>query len=117
MKIKPEDLAKLRAAVEPLDTPDLRRIYRSGQFARASAVKDIDMRYRWDLLYASKIKIGDGVGIKGDIDLYAYMNGTHIDTALRSFIPAIDMFADITPPVPPATDSPIHDPWGLGKLD
>ena len=40
-------------------------------------------RLRWDLLWGSKIKIGDGVGIKGDLNLYEYMNDNHIDTALR----------------------------------
>jgi hypothetical protein len=118
MKIKPEDLEVLRARIAPLDTPDLRRIYYSRQFARASAVQDLDKRYRWDLLWMSRIKIGDGVGIKGDLDLYAYMNDDHIDTALRSIVPAIvDNFADVKKPVAPKNDSPIHDPWGLSKLD
>jgi hypothetical protein len=31
----------------------------------------------------SGLKIGDGKGMSGDIDLYAYMNDDHIDTALR----------------------------------
>lgn len=86
MKIKPEDLAVLRAKVEPLDTPEMRERYRTGAFPRSESVKNLDLRYRWDLLWASKLKIGDGVGIRGDLDLYAYMNGEHIDTALRSIV-------------------------------
>jgi hypothetical protein len=40
-------------------------------------------RYRWDLLAQSDITIGDGINVIGDLDLYAYANKTHIDTALR----------------------------------
>lgn len=28
-----------------------------------------------------------------------------------------DTFEDVSKPVPPKTSSPIHDPWGLSKLD
>jgi hypothetical protein len=49
----------------------------------------VNKRYRWDLLYASRIKIGDGIGSRGDIDLYAYMDDSHIDTALRSIVPTL----------------------------
>jgi hypothetical protein len=45
-----------------------------------------EMRFRWDLLWASNIKIGDGIGVKSDIDLYAYMNDNHIDTALKAYV-------------------------------
>ena len=41
------------------------------------------MRYRWDLLHATELTIGDGIGVMGDINLYAYLNDNHIDTALR----------------------------------
>ena len=67
----------------------LNRFGRWGVFqqpARADVCKDIDKRYRWDLLYRSRIKIGDGVGIQGDVNLYSYMDDNHIDSALRSFI-------------------------------
>jgi hypothetical protein len=40
-------------------------------------------RYRWDLLEQSAIKIGDGLTINGDVNIYAYANKTHLDTALR----------------------------------
>lgn len=40
-------------------------------------------RFRWDMLYMSKIKIGDGIGIiNGDI-IDPNLNDDHIDTALR----------------------------------
>ena len=47
---------------------------------------DPDKSFRWGLLIASKIKIGDGVGTKGDVNLYAYMNDNQIDTALRRYV-------------------------------
>ena len=42
-----------------------------------------DKRWRWDLLWRSGLKIGDSVGMPGDLNLYDYCNDTHIDTALR----------------------------------
>ena len=86
LKIKPEDLQKLQSAVSPLDTPERRERYRTGQFPNAERVRDLNMRYRWDLLNASGLKIGDGVGIQGDLNLYQYLTDEHIDSALRSFV-------------------------------
>ena len=40
-------------------------------------------RYRWDMLEQSWIKIGDGINIDGDVNIYAYANKRHMDTALR----------------------------------
>ena len=50
--------------------------------------KDKDMRFRWDLFSFSGIRLGDGKGMSGDIDLYAYMNDLHIDTALKAYVDA-----------------------------
>lgn len=86
MKITDDDFAALRSAIAPLDTPARRLQYREGKFPNAERCKNVNMRYRWDLLYATGLKIGDGVGIQGDIDLYAYLNDSHIDTALRSLV-------------------------------
>lgn len=88
MKITPDHLAVLTASVQPMDTPARRAQYLSGDFVCSSKVKDLDKRYRWDLLYMSDLKIGDGKGM-GGLPLYAYMDDTHIDTALRSFIPPL----------------------------
>jgi len=89
LKITPPDLLALKNAVTPLDTPERRADYLAGRFSNADRCKDLEMRYRWDLLYASGIKVGDGVGVKGDIDLYAYLDDTHIDSALRHLVPAL----------------------------
>lgn len=45
-----------------------------------------EVKFRWFLLAGSRIKIGDGVGINGDINIYSYCNDTHIDTALRHYV-------------------------------
>ena len=37
----------------------------------------------------SMLKIGDGVGVKGDVDIYAYANDDHLDTALRHIVPPL----------------------------
>ena len=89
LKITPEDLQVLRNALTPLDTQERRTAYRNGQFPNAERCKDLDMRYRWDLLYASGLKLGDGVGVRGDLDLYAYLDDDHIDSALRHLVAAL----------------------------
>lgn len=80
MKIHADDLAAMRAAVAPLDTPTIRAAYASGDFPRASLCRDRDKRFRWDLLAASRFPV---------CDLYAYLNDVHIDTALRSIVPPL----------------------------
>lgn len=87
MKIKPKDLAVLTDKIKPLDTPERRAQYLAGDFKNSRAVKDLNKRYRWDLLWLSGLKIGDGAGVKGDLDLYSYMEDGHIDTALRHTVP------------------------------
>lgn len=77
MKVTPEHLATLRAAIVPLDTEAVRDAYRSGQFPRADSVKDLDKRYRFDLYAAA--------GSWRLFDHSGY-NDTHIDTALRSIV-------------------------------
>lgn len=88
MKIKREHLETLRAAIVPLDTPTRRAKYLAGDFPRSDRVKDLAKRYRWDLLWLSKLSIGDGSGRSSgvNLDLYAYMNDDHIDTALKSIV-------------------------------
>lgn len=89
MKIKAEHLEILRASIVPLDTPERRARYLAGDFKNAEAVKDLDRRYRWDLLWSFRTSAGytkDGVSI---LDLYLYLNDVHMDTALRSLVPPL----------------------------
>lgn len=80
MNVSPEHYARLHAAITPLDIPNRRDYYRAGRFARAELVKDVDRRYRWDLLWAS-----GAAAVLYD----AGYNDAHIDTALRSIVPAL----------------------------
>lgn len=89
MKITPHDLQALAARIVPLDTPERRAAYNAGQFPYADRVKCLNKRYRWDLLYLSGLTLGDGRGAPGDINLYSYLDDTHIDTALCHIVPSL----------------------------
>ena len=84
MKIKADDKDKLfRLLDERLETIGHDKIM---EHKARNLGKDKDKRFRWDLLCSSKIVIGDGIGIHGDIDLYGYMNDLHIDTVLKLYV-------------------------------
>ncbi len=77
MKITDKDYAILKSFVAPFMTAGNAKHYNDKGLS--------PMRFRWDCLYASRIKIGDCAGLgQGDVPLYAYMNDSHIDTALRA---------------------------------
>lgn len=83
MKIRHEDKLKLFEAMDKVLLPMLPEVLAH----RAKKLgKDIEKRFRWDLLHASGVKIGDGIGIQGDINLYSYMHDEHIDTALKVYV-------------------------------
>jgi hypothetical protein len=78
MKITADDYAVLQGAIK-------RTIDRTGlSLDNYTSLGLTAKRYRWDLLEKSNIKIGDGIDIVGDVNIYAYANNTHIDTALRN---------------------------------
>lgn len=77
MKITPEDYAVLESAIK-------RAIASTGlNLDNYTSLGLSAKRFRWDLLEKSRIVIGDGVNINGDVNIYAYANNSHIDTALR----------------------------------
>ena len=79
MKIPNDVVEAMWTAISPLDTPDARERYRSGNFPRSDTVKNLDMRYRWDLLWESGYRVTDLYDLFG-------ANDTHIDTALREIV-------------------------------
>ena len=84
MKIKPEHLQHMRDAIQAVVVkhgPEKLTAYRA-QLASDPRVKDLDKRYRWDLFHAAGL-----TRYACDV-LYAYMDDTHIDTALRSIVKA-----------------------------
>jgi hypothetical protein len=72
VKITNEHFSTMATMVAPLDTPEKRAQYRAQNLT--------DKRYRWDLAYAAGCTrfICDA--------LYAYLDDTHIDTALRAIV-------------------------------
>jgi hypothetical protein len=83
MTITTDHLNHMRAAIVPLDTPERREAYRTGNFPRADKVKDLNTRYRYDLLYAS------GLNPWLCSTVYSYANDTHIATALKAIVPQL----------------------------
>lgn len=80
MFVSKDELRKLSDAIVPLDTVGVRVSYREGRFYNADKVKDLNMRYRWDLLHA--LPYDEFIG-----PIYARGgNDDHIDTALRKVV-------------------------------
>jgi len=70
MKIKSADYDKLKLACQDV----------MSRYLKEKGLSDV--RYAWDVFHMTGLKIGDGKGVKGDIDLYEYLNDNHITTAL-----------------------------------
>jgi hypothetical protein len=82
MKLDRDTLDRMRDAIAPLDTAERRQAYLSGEFPRADAVKDLDVRYRWDLFYVAG-------GFRLLPDDRSDINSDHIDTGLRRVVPVL----------------------------
>ncbi len=80
LKIYPEHLELMRSRIVPLDTRERRQRYVDGDFQFADKVKNLAMRYRWDLYWEAF----PGAALSKVIYLYA--NDTHIDSALRHIL-------------------------------
>lgn len=80
MKITPSHYCLLRDSILPLAP----RFPAHREFLKSEGkAKDIEKRLRWDAFRAS--------GYAGILsELYAYINDTHIDTALRSVVSEIE---------------------------
>jgi hypothetical protein len=85
MKMKPEHFARLEALVKPLDTWWRRNKYSKLDFPYADKCKDLNRRYRWDLLWS----VEHGTRTQLFDELYEYLNDTHIDTALKNIVPPL----------------------------
>lgn len=71
----------LRAEIERLDTDPRRAAYREGRYPRADRTRDLDLRYRWDLLWAVHGRLPDS--LRAELN---ELRDTHIDTALRLIV-------------------------------
>lgn len=83
LKIKPDDLQLLKDITVAYDTEERRQLYREGKYPRAEFTKNVNKRYRWDLLFASGGRFHNGNFLS---QLYTYLNDSHIDSALKSLV-------------------------------
>ena len=89
MKMKAEHLSILKRGIDRVleANPNAVERYKRGDFPRSEKVKDLQRRFCFDLFYASGIRIGDGIGINGDI--IGNYNDEHIYTALKRICPKV----------------------------
>jgi hypothetical protein len=83
LKIEPDHLETMRAAIAPMDTEARRERYRTGTFLHAEHCRDAGKRHRWDLFHDA------GLTSFACSTLYRYVDDTHIDSALRQLIPPL----------------------------
>ena len=85
MKVTEEHYNIMAEAIQPFNNEENRLAYKEGRFPRADKVKDVNVRYRWDLYYAARRTHYLDFSHEGE-SLY---NGEHIDTALRNIVEAL----------------------------
>ena len=88
MKITDQHVQYMRDKIKPLDTQSLRKTYAEGRIENADKVKDLDKRYRWDLLWAAGLS---DFLVKV---IYKYAHDDHIDTALKAIVPKLEKTDD-----------------------
>lgn len=93
MKVKPEHIKVLKDSIDAYfaqlknecghDMNWFVRKYEHGRIINAEHVKDINIRFAWDILRAANLTpfVTD--------TLYTYCNDSHVTTALRSFLPKL----------------------------
>lgn len=84
LKMKPAHVQYLRDTVLPYDSPQKRALYKAGKFDNADKTKDVNMRYRWDLLWLG-IRNNGNTGFLNEV-LYSYLDDSHIDSALKYIV-------------------------------
>lgn len=93
MKMRKDVFNRLKQSIQPLDTKYNRRAYLTGNFDHADLVKDLDMRYRWDLFWAAGgLKLLYIMSPEECPDVSARCDNladAHIDTALRRIVPKL----------------------------
>jgi hypothetical protein len=83
--MKPEHFARLEALVKPWDVQQCRDKYRRLDFPRADRCKDLNQRYRWDLVWMIQPEDRNQL-FK---ELHEYLNDDHVDTALKKIVPPL----------------------------
>lgn len=85
MKMKAEHFETLKQAVDKVlaDNPNVVQRYEQGDFVRSDMVKDLQVRFCFDLLGAAV----PAAWIR--TELYPYLNDDHIETAMRRIAPKV----------------------------
>jgi hypothetical protein len=83
MKVDKQTLERWREAIAPLDTPELRARYLARDIPRHRPNMDIDVRYKYDLLW---IAVDSGRITYGEFENYL---DAHISTALGRIVPKL----------------------------
>ena len=85
MKIRQEHLSTLKTNIDEIlaKYPSLVDEYEHGKFPRSDKVKDLQKRFCFDVLY--------GAGLTAWVceELYAYLDDSHLYTALKTVCPAV----------------------------
>lgn len=83
LRMSREHFLELGCLVSEHDSNERRDAYRRGDYPRSERTKDVNMRYRWDLVWASdkghRTRLFDALYADG-------LNDDHIDTALRRIV-------------------------------
>lgn len=87
MRFPIDELDTLREWIAALDTPQVRDLYARGEYPRAKATDDRDMRYRWDLWWAAMARNDADYAWRDRVT--AGLDDAHIDTALRRIVPTL----------------------------
>ncbi len=90
MKMAKEHVEILKTGIDKVlaKYPNIAVKYESGDFPRSEKVKDLQKRFCFDLFFATGIRIGDAIGVVGDIN--GDYDDSHIFTALKSVCPKIE---------------------------
>ena len=84
MKMSIPTFDSLRDAVQRADTDHWRTAYREGRYPRSERTRDVNLRYRWDLLWSVMGRLPDAA--RCEINT---LKDDHIDTALRRIVPCL----------------------------
>ena len=88
MRMSPITFNKL-LGIKDIITPDIIQAYKNGKFPRAEQVKDLNVRFRYDVFYAFMRRNRDlADDIRNDFKEQG-LNDDHIHTALKRIIPDI----------------------------
>ncbi len=88
MKIKPDHYSALFKAINALPKDKVAEHYKYlTKLQKTKPNMDLEMRFRWDCLYASKFDCKD---------TYSYAHDSHIDTALKKIVKELDLTAPLS---------------------